>query len=64
MTSTDILQQLKDDETQILEAFDSWMRTVKRAGDFWKGWRAGWKAALDRAAVLLDRADVLEEGES
>ncbi len=37
MTSKEILEQLKDDETQILEAFDSWMKTIKRAGDFWKG---------------------------
>ncbi len=57
MMSAEILQQLKDDETQILEQFDAWMKTVKRAGDFWKGWRAGWKAALDRAVVFLDRAE-------
>ncbi len=60
MMSAEILQQLKDDETQILEEFDAWMKTVKRAGDFWKGWRAGWKAALDRAAVLLDRTEFEE----
>ncbi len=60
-SSTEILQQLKDDETQIREAMAEWMKTFRRAGDFWKSWRAGWKAALDRALVLVDRADVLEE---
>ncbi len=55
-----VLEQLKDDETQVLEAFDTWMRTVKRAGDYWKSWRAGWKAGLDRALALLDRAEFEE----
>jgi hypothetical protein len=36
MTSKQILQQLRDDETRILEEFDTWIRTVKRAGDVWK----------------------------
>ncbi len=61
MTSKEVLEQLKVDETQIREAMAEWMKTIRRAGDFWKSWRAGWKAALDRALVLVDRAGVLEE---
>ncbi len=63
MTSKEILQHLKDDGTQVLDAFDTWMRTVKRAGDYWKSFRAGWKAGLERAAVLLDREGAFEEKE-
>ncbi len=63
MTSSEILEHLKDDGTQVLDAFDTWMRTVKRAGDYWKSFRAGWKAGLERAADLLDRADGLAEEE-
>ncbi len=63
MEPGEILEQLKDDETQIREAMAEWMKTFRRAGDFWKSWRAGWKAGLDRALVLLEREDVLEDDE-
>ena len=54
MTSKETLQQLRDNDSLIREAMGEWMKTVKRAGDYWRSWRAGWKAALDRAIAIAE----------
>ncbi len=54
MTSKETLQQLRDNDSLIREAMGEWMKEVRRAGDYWKSWRAGWKAALDRAIAIAE----------
>ena len=54
MTSKETLQQLRDNDSLIREAMGEWMKKVRRAGDYWKSWRAGWKAAPDRAIAIAE----------